>query len=77
MLLSSQIRFGSVVRPGQVAQVPVDQLASHLGLGNVNQILRYTVSHESHTESLAIAQEKLDDEGVVHREKRGGYVHPA
>lgn len=37
--MDAPMEVGLVVCTGQVANVPVDELASNLGLGNVDQIL--------------------------------------
>ena len=49
----------SVVRPRQIAQVPIYELASHLGFRDVDQILQVTVSSCHTQKSLSAMQKSL------------------
>ena len=58
-LPDSTQRTVSVVRPRQIAQVPIYELASHLGFRDVDQILQVTVSSCHTQKSLSAMQKSL------------------
>ena len=71
-LPDSTQRTVSVVRPRQIAQVPIYELASHLGFRNVDQILHVSVSSRHTPKKLVGAAEKLARKlEIAGRDKKG------